>query len=191
MNIELKNIYKSYGENPVLKNFSYVFPEKEINCIMGPSGCGKTTLLQLIMGFEKADKGEILGVPYRELSAVFQEDRLCEDFTAYTNVAMVCERSVSKEEIIKNLQEVGLKEAINKPISKLSGGMKRRVAIVRAIMARSKLIIMDEPFKGLDEKTAALVIDYVKKRRGNTTIILVTHSIEEAELIQGKLLFMK
>lgn len=190
MDIELKNIYKSYGDKVVLKNFSASFKEGALTCLMGQSGCGKTTVLNLLMGLDKADGGSISGIEKGSISAVFQEDRLCEGFNAVTNIAMVGSKNLKAEKIIENLEAIGLKDCFHKPVSELSGGMKRRVAIVRAMMAEGKLLILDEPFKGLDKENLKLACNYVKSFSRGRTVIMVTHSPEEAEIMGGRVIYM-
>ena len=116
--------------------------------LMGPSGIGKTTLLLLLLGLVSPDSGEITGLP-EKVSVIFQEDRLCEDFSALSNVAMVLPRG-GEETASALLKALGLEEAMRQPVHTLSGGMKRRVAIARGLAADSPLLLMDEPFKGLD-----------------------------------------
>ena len=89
MAIELQNVCKAFGEKQVLQDFSHTFPEGELTCVMGPSGCGKTTLLSLLLGLEQPDAGKILGMEGRRKSAVFQEDRLCENASAVSNIRLV------------------------------------------------------------------------------------------------------
>lgn len=180
MSILLKNISKQFENTVVFNQFNIEIPEGKITCIMGPSGSGKTTLLSILMGLIKADSGTIHGLEGKRIAAVFQEDRLCKEITVLQNIKMVCHRKVNNEQIKEELRKVGLDGAENKKISELSGGMKRRVAIVRAIMADSDLIIMDEPFKGLDETLKINVIEYVKQKTVGKTVIVVTHEKEEA-----------
>ncbi len=183
--IVLKDICKAYGEQTVLDGFTAVFPGGEVTCIEGPSGCGKTTLLRLIAGLEKPDGGILEGVPER-IAFVFQEDRLCEDFGAVSNVRLATGKAMSREEIMEHLREIGLEDAKDKPVREFSGGMKRRVAVVRAVCCRADLIILDEPFKGLDEALRARVMDYVKKHSEGKTVLCVTHDGAEAEYLGGK-----
>ena len=187
--IIISNLEKSFGERRVLQNFNAVFPAGELSCIMGRSGCGKTTLLNILLGLLAADSGEIENLP-QKISCIFQEDRLCEDFSAVTNIRITSDKNVDKSEIEAQLKTVGLGDSLYRPVRELSGGMKRRVAIVRALMAEGELIIMDEPFKGLDESTKHQVAEYVKSRIRGRTAIMVTHDEDEVAMMGGKLIVM-
>lgn len=191
--IIINNISKSFGEKAVLSNFSESIPLGQTTVIMGESGCGKTTLINIIMGLEKADSGEILGVPDK-ISAVFQEDCLCEDFSAISNIKAVTGKKISKEDISSALQALGLSSNdLRIPVRELSGGMKRRVAIARALLAESDILIMDEPFKGLDFETRSAVIKFILNSidQNKKTLIVITHSPKEAELLSAnKTIFM-
>lgn len=189
MDIVISGLEKSFGEVKALNNFNAVFQESELSCIMGRSGCGKSTLMNILSGLMDYDGGEIRGLP-EKVSVIFQEDRLCEDFSPVTNVRIVCGKTVAKSEIETQLAKVGLGDSLYRPVRELSGGMKRRVAIVRALMAEGELVLMDEPFKGLDELTRAQVAEYVKERIKGRTAILVTHDEAEVEMMGGKLIVM-
>ena len=134
MDITLQNVSKSFGDKQVLEGFSHTFPQGELTCVMGPSGCGKTTLLSLLLGLEAPDSGEILGMEGQKLSAVFQEDRLCENTTPVSNIRLV-NPSLSKAEAQGMLRDLVLEGSLGQPVRTLSGGMKRRVAILRALAA--------------------------------------------------------
>lgn len=176
--IVLSHISKSFNGHPVLGDLSFSVPYGSTLCIMGASGCGKTTLLNIIMGIEKPEEGTVTGVPGR-IAAVFQEDRLCEDFRCITNIRMASEKT--DEEILACLDSLLIGDSAYKKISELSGGMKRRAAIARALLSDHDLLVMDEPFKGLDpetrKKTASLI------RETSCTKIIVTHDEEDAELL--------
>ncbi len=189
MDIVVSGLSKSFGMNHVLVNFNAIFPEHEITCLMGPSGCGKTTLLNILMGFMQADSGSVRGVP-RLKSAVFQEDRLCESFNAVSNVRLVCNKKTDTGKIISHFESIGLKDSLAKPVSELSGGMKRRVAIVRAILAKSDILFLDEPFKGLDDSTKKTAMNYLLDNMQGRTVIMVTHSIDEAKALKSKIITM-
>lgn len=186
MDIQVKQLTKIYDGRKVLDQINIVFSEHEIHCMMGESGCGKTTLLQCLMGLAVPEEGVIEGMP-DQFSAVFQEDRLCMDFTVYSNVKMVCPKGIKRQKVEEHLKEVGLSASINKPVKELSGGMKRRVALVRAVLAEGDLIILDEPFKGMDVNTKVNSITYLEKHRNNRTVLLVTHDKDDVELLGGKL----
>lgn len=190
MDIEVKNLSKTFGDKKVLNNINITFGESKLTCIMGQSGCGKTTLLNVIMGLIRADKGEIKGVGNKGFAAVFQEERLCEGFTAVANIKLVCGRDKSLKNIEEHLREVWLEDVGDKPVSQLSGGMRRRVAIVRAVIAESDIIIMDEPFKGLDEKIKIQVMEYVKKYTSEKTVIITTHNSYEVKMLKATLIEM-
>lgn len=188
MDIVLNNISKSFNGKVVLDDFSTVLKDKSFNYIMGESGSGKTTLLNIIMGFEKPDKGFINGIENRKISVVFQEDRLCEEFNAVTNIKLVTDKK--KAEITNEFKRVGLGGDLNKPVLNLSGGMRRRVAIVRAMMAESDIVILDEPLKGLDDETKKTVIEYIKSFVKNKLVIMVTHDKDETLFAEGSILKM-
>lgn len=181
-NIEFKNVCKSFGENRVLDNFSAIFPKGSRTAVMGPSGSGKTTLLRLIMGLEKCDSGVIEGIEGEHFGCVFQEDRLIEDISAAENLKLIFDGKLPKPAITAELASVELTgENLIKPVKEFSGGMKRRVAIVRAMMSDSDTVIMDEPFTGLDEELKDRVMDYIEDSLGARRLILVTHERSEAE----------
>lgn len=191
MDIKLVGINKSFKRQQVLDNISMTFKSGNITCIMGASGIGKTTLAYIMMGLMKADSGEITGLQGRKISAVFQEDRLIEHWDAVKNIMLVCRRDITKDFIHKNLNETGLTDYENKPVSSLSGGMRRRVAIVRALLSDYDVLIMDEPFKGLDFELKRQVIDYVGKMTKGKTVIIITHDKDEVELLRAGLITMK
>ena len=192
MTLTLENLQKSYGSLPVLDHCSFSFSSGRIYCLMGPSGSGKTTLFRILMGLEPADGGSIRFEPSSpEFSAVFQEDRLCETFSPVENLRFVLGKSVSREDIRRELSLLLPEESLSRPVFTLSGGMKRRTAICRAMTANSDLIIMDEPFTGLDEDTKKLVIEYIKSRQRGRLLIVSTHQEEDVELLGGELVRME
>lgn len=186
--ILVQSVSKSFNKSKVLNDFSCTFKNGGTTCIMGRSGCGKTTLLNILMGLLKADSGEITGMP-KNISVVFQEDRLCEGFDIVKNINLVCREKVPDEVIADHLQANGLLG--NKPVRELSGGMKRRAAIIRAVLSGWDVLIMDEPFKGLDEATREKTADYIKKQTAGKTVIMVTHDPEEVAMMEGRLIEMK
>ena len=185
MTIEVKDVKKSYDGKVVLEDFNLNIESEHSYIITGPSGCGKTTLLRLILGLEKPDAGtvKLLGdykYPFINSGTVFQEDRLCEEYDAVTNVTMVS-RKVFKETVTEELLKLLPEEAIHKPVKELSGGQKRRVAIVRACAIPSDILIMDEPFTGLDDESREKCIEYIRHKQGSGPLVLTTHDTRGLE----------
>lgn len=173
----MEAICKAYGEKQVLSGFSASLPLGRTTVLMGPSGCGKTTLLRLLSGLEAPDSGRILGLPEKK-SMIFQEDRLCENVSALSNLRL-CAPALSRKEGQERLAALGLSDSLRQPVREFSGGMKRRVAILRALCAEYDLLLADEPFKGLDDATRKRTMEYFKMQTAGKTVLLVTH--EEAE----------
>ncbi len=178
--IRLADICKSYGGRPVLRDFSAFLPAGGDVALMGPSGSGKTTLVRVIMGLEKADGGELGGAAGQHFDCVFQEDRLCEDFSALYNVALVLPRSGGRAEAA--LAALGIAGAdARKPVAQLSGGERRRVAIARAVAAPGAVLVLDEAFKGLDAAAREAAFEYIRQNRAGRSLLIVTHDAAEAE----------
>lgn len=190
MDITIKGLCKSFEGKCVLDNFDAVFPEGKISCIMGDSGCGKTTLLNILLGFEEPDEGTIEGLPDR-IGVVFQEDRLCEDFSAVSNIMLVTGNRYSKDEIRDFLARLGLKDVGDQAVREFSGGMKRRVAIARALLFDCDLVVFDEAFKGLDADTKDFVLQCARESTFGKTVISVTHDAYEAEVFSDVLIRME
>lgn len=186
-NIVIRHLCKQYEGKKVLNNASFDFPKGQTTCIMAPSGKGKTTLLRILMGLEQADEGTILGMEGLKKSAVFQEDRLCENLSASANIRLVSLKKIpgGKQQEIKDIheamEEIGLSGCEDQPARELSGGMRRRVALLRALYADWDILFLDEPFKGLDEETKEKAIAYTKKCCQGKTVIFVTHDKREAQ----------
>lgn len=179
--IVLVGIGKSYGEHTVLADLTATFPRGKATCIMAPSGVGKTTLLRLIAGFERPDGGSIAGAD-GGISAVFQENRLSDRANAVQN-AMLGRPDATREEAKEILTALGLGEHLKKPVSSLSGGMRRRVAIARALLSDAPLLLFDEAFKGLDEQTKKQTVKVVLEKTRGKTLLAVTHDENEAALL--------
>ena len=188
--LELKNIKKTYNETIVLDGFSAICDSSRPSCIMGESGAGKTTLLNIIMGLVSADSG-MAGYSFQSeavmtdggyrTSAVFQETSLVLHLNPVINVAMVLGHNSDKKRIKQELGYLIDEEFLDKPCAQYSGGMKRRVEIVRAIMADSDIVVMDEPFAGLDDTTKNKVIAYIMDNIGDRILIISTHDLSDAE----------
>ena len=188
MPLRIHNLSKSFDGQPVLSGVSTVLEEGNTYCLMGPSGAGKTTLLRILMGLERADSGRVEGLSGLRISAVFQEDRLCERFTALENVRLAAAPSLSDADIRKALSAILPPQALDRPVSALSGGMKRRTAIGRALLAPFDLLLMDEPFTGLDEDTRRRTAAFIRERAAGRMILLSTHQEEDVRLFQARVL---
>ena len=184
MNLELKDVSKAYAGKTVLDRVSHIFPEGRATCVLGRSGAGKTTLLRILMGLEKPDSGRVDGLTGRRMSAVFQEDRLLPWGSTAGNIRFV-NAKLTPEEIESGLEEVGLGGTGRVLASELSGGMARRVALVRALLSEWDVLFLDEPFKGLDADAKHLAIEAVRAHRKGRTVILVTHDQSEAEALDA------
>ena len=213
--LALRSVTKSYDGQPVLSDLSLEFSAGTFYCLMAPSGNGKTTLFRLILGLEKPDSGVIrFGIPAGDpsnnnikassgtvsksdpcrlrgthplISAVFQENRLLEGYTAIENLRFALGKRYSREALTAYLLRLLPEDALNKPVCEFSGGMKRRVAILRAIL---DIILMDEPFTGLDADTRQLTIDLVKELCAGKLLIIATHAEDDAELLGAKILHL-
>jgi len=168
--LHVKHISKAYGKQSIWEDFSASYEPGKMYDLNGPSGSGKTTLFRMLCGLEKPDGGSIEGIG--QFSMVFQENRLCEEYSAIENVAMVIGDCIEAKEALGKLLEG---EALEKPCSQLSGGMKRRVALVRAMEANSDMVLLDEPFTGMDAQTRQRAESYIRERQGNRPILIASH----------------
>lgn len=186
--ISLRGVDKSFGTQTVLKDFNLDIPDGARIAIMGRSGAGKTTLLNIITGLMKPDRGSVTLPRGLRFGAVFQEDRLIEPLSAVSNCRLVQNRSEDISKISVLLDSLGIGSGLaEKPVSELSGGERRRVAIARAILSCPDVFILDEPFKGIDQKTLPKVIEILSDAIGGATLILVTHSSDEATALSCKI----
>ena len=208
VSLSLKNVSKQYSQrnsetNIVLENINIQIFEGEIITILGKSGCGKSTLLNLIAGFENSYSGEILlnGKPVKDISPdrimMFQESALFPWLTAFQNVEIALQMAKvpknQRKNIVKhNLNIVGLSEYSNSYIHQLSGGMKQRVSLARALSLNPQILLMDEPFAALDitikKSLYKELLDVHEKTR--KTILFVTHNINEAVLLGDRVIVM-
>lgn len=198
MIIKLNHLSKAYNSHLVLSRLDLELDSSQPNCLMSPSGSGKTTLLRILAGLETADQGRAeyfqddgspLGRPPR-ISMVFQENRLCEDFSASDNVYMVCSRFKSRAQVQEELSYLLPSKWLDQPVRNLSGGMKRRVALCRALSVPFDLLLLDEPYTGLDEETRRTAIDYTLQRLNGRLVINATHDLQEARLLGGRIIHL-
>lgn len=181
--LTIRGICKSFEGRPVLEDVSFDFPEAAVTALRGPSGCGKTTLVNIILGLIEPDAGDVLMPASARTAAVFQEDRLIEHFSAARNVRLTAPASVTDEQIRSALSELGLAQDGEKRVSEFSGGMRRRVAVIRAALFQPQFLLLDEPFKGLDEEMRARTAAFLRRNCAQATTILVTHDETEAALM--------
>ena len=176
--LEAIQLTKAFKGQTVLSGFSARLEKGGHYCLMGASGSGKTTLINILLGLMKPDNGTIRRAPDLTMSAVFQEDRLLEQMTAAANVALVSK--ATNNEIEGLLTALGIPpESLLQPVSTYSGGMKRRVALARALLAEYDVLFLDEPYKGLDEATRGQVMQIVNRYTNGKTVLLITHDKEE------------
>ena len=174
MELRAEHLRKDYGGVPVLRDVSFTAREG-VTCVMGPSGEGKTTLLRLLLGLEQPDGGAVTGLEGRPMAAVFQEDRLLMSRTALENLRFVLGPAFRETECRALLAELGLPGADDRPVLEYSGGMRRRVALARALAAASDLLVLDEPFTGLDRETRKRCVEAIRRRCAGRVVVLATH----------------
>ena len=183
--IRLKECTVSYPNEVVLDSLQAEFDAGEIWAVTGASGSGKTTFLKTLWGLKKPDIGEVSGIQQIR-AGVFQENRLFEEFTAIENVFATGSCVYDRETVEEAVLELLPKESFTKPVKEYSGGMKRRVEIIRALLSDSDVILMDEPFAGLDDATKEVAIQFIEKYRCGRTLIFATHGKTEIEKLSAK-----
>lgn len=179
--VTVSHVSKAFQGQQVLSDVSFVFEEGQIYCLMGASGSGKTTFFRILMGLEKADSGKVSGI--KRISAVFQEDCLLEYCNAVDNVCLVLEGHAARRQAAEKLQRLLPGDCIYKPVRELSGGMRRRVALARAMLAESELLILDEPFTGLDGASKEQAFQFIRDFKAGRTLLFSTHDRADAEAL--------
>ncbi|MGI6011330.1 MAG: ATP-binding cassette domain-containing protein [Ruminococcus sp.] len=189
MEYGLERVSKGYNGQPVLDCVTLRLHPGRPVCVMGPSGCGKTTLLRLLMGLEQPEEGRVLHNTNQCMGVMFQEDRLLEWTSPVKNVQTVCDRK--PEEIREHLKKVLPEDALEKNVKNLSGGMKRRVALVRAVMAPARILLLDEPFTGLDESTKKRAAGYLMEYLEDRILIFSSHQERDAGYLKAEVFKME
>ena len=180
--LEISHLTKRFGEKTLFEDLDLTLTAPAV--LWAPSGWGKTTLLRILMGLEMPTSGAVQGVG--KVSAVFQEDRLCPQLTAVENVALVLPGPMDqyKKQIETDFQQLGLDDAaLSLPARKLSGGQKRRAALLRALWAESDTLLLDEPFTGMDPETMKKAAALLKARCQDRNVLLATHDREAIEAL--------
>ena len=190
MKLLVEGLCKSYDGISVLENVTFS-AEGGVTCIMAPSGAGKTTLLRILLGLEHSDSGTVTGLADAQVSAVFQEDRLLEQLDARGNLRFVLGKQYDEQAASGLLAELGLADVGEKPVREYSGGMKRRLALARALLVPFDLLILDEPFTGLDVENRRRAAACVQSRSAGKIVLLVTHEKEDAAGLDARIITLQ
>ncbi len=205
--LEVKDLYKKYGDNVTLQNISFDVYDGEFLSILGPSGCGKTTLLRILIGLLEPTSGRIYengaditdaDPSKRSMGIVFQNFALFENMTVLGNVAYALKRNketrkTADQTARQMLETLGLAEHINKKPQGLSGGQQQRVAIARTLVLNPDIILFDEPMSALDVETRIALRRELKEiqKKFGTTMIYITHDQEEAFALSDRIMVME
>ena len=192
--LALRDVEKGYDTVRVLEGASASFEPLRPHVVMGPSGAGKTTLLRLLAGLERPDAGTVVRGADVRLGMTFQEDRLCENLTATANIRLphgylpdeLRERCLAQER--EAMEACGL-PIDARPVRELSGGQRRRVAILRCVLADANTLLFDEPLKGMDEKTVDAVMAFVGPLVAERTVLWATHDERDLAFFESPVLW--
>src|ERR1700753_1160156 len=210
--VEFRNVMKSFGEKRVLNNVSFQIEQGEAVCVLGRSGTGKSVTLKLIMALMRPDSGEVwvdrdnglgmgekrLSLVRRKLGYLFQDAALFDSLTLYENLALPLSRLTNKskdeidDEVHRVLTDVGLGADVAKYPSALSGGMKKRAGLARALVLEPKILLADEPSSGLDRITASEIDELLMRRKTEhgTALIVVTHDVHGARRLADRIVVL-
>ncbi|MBO8179444.1 MAG: ABC transporter ATP-binding protein [Archaeoglobus sp.] len=192
MALTVEGLKKSYGNLKVLDGVTFSVEEGEFVCLIGESGCGKTTILKIIAGLERPDEGRVDFKGVNRMGFVFQDDRLLPWKTVYGNIQFALKAmGIEDGEVVRRIIDfVGLKGFENYYPKQLSGGMRQRVGIARALAVNPDLLLMDEPFASLDARTRERMQEELLRIVGGKTVVFVTHSIDEAVYLADKIVIL-
>lgn len=186
--IKLENLCKRFGDHAVIEGLSYTLPDKGIFALMGPSGLGKTTLLRLLAGLEQPSNGT-LESDHKRVSVAFQEPRLISWLDCKENITFVLSENNGSSEIADSfLKKLELSAVANARPETLSGGMKQRLSLARALAFGGDLLLLDEPFTGLDAALKERIAPLIKAANPNGLTIVITHDKTEAALLGATVL---
>ena len=191
--LTLTGVTKRFPQGPEIGPVSLAVSSGEPLCIMAPSGSGKTTLLRIAAGLDVMSSGaigfEVDGEACRTWSSsmVFQDDRLCEQADAVANTAIALTGPAASQRSREVLESLGLTECTDRPVRTLSGGQRRRVALARALVADADILLLDEPFNGLDDKARAQTAALVRNRARYVPTIIATHVLDDAQLLGARI----
>ncbi len=188
----LEGISKSYGVRPVLEDVAFSVRPGTPVCLMAPSGSGKTTLLRIVAGLERADRGTVTmddkprWLP--RISMAFQDDRLADQASALANARLPLEPgSAAWNRAPELLRALGIGERMHSPAGTCSGGERKRIVLARALLAPHDILLLDEPFSGLDYAARAEAAAVVREREGSSVVIAATHDRRDAELLGARI----
>lgn len=184
--IAAEHLWKSYDGVEVLRDVSLTVTEGEPVCLMAPSGTGKTTLLRLLMGLERPDRGRVVTPPGLRWAAVFQEDRLLEHLDALGNLRFALGPGLEWEKAAALLAELGLGDVGDKAVRDYSGGMKRRLALARALLAPADALALDEPFAGLDGESRERCLEAIRRLTAERVLLLASHDGADAPALGAR-----
>lgn len=185
--IELQNVTRRFGERTVLQELSYTFPKKGIVALMGASGLGKTTLLRLLAGLDSPDGGSVLNT-FGRTAVSFQEPRLVPWLTCEENIRFVLPEEDASDRVTELLQALELTDAANALPDTLSGGMKQRVSLARALAFGGDLLLLDEPFSALDKALKTRLFPLIKNANPAGLTVIITHDVQEAHALDAQIL---
>ncbi|MDO4291868.1 MAG: ATP-binding cassette domain-containing protein [Eubacteriales bacterium] len=184
----IRGLCKSFDEKNVLSHLTLSLSCPGSYCLMAPSGTGKTTLFSILLGLEQADCGSIEGLDGKRISAVFQENRLLEGYDALTNLRLVTGSRLCLHQLQALFLTLLPADAFKQPVSEFSGGMKRRLALLRALAVPFDILLLDEPFTGLDEENRQKAAALIRERTAGKLVIASSHLEGDAELLGAKII---
>lgn len=185
--IRVENLWKSYDGKPVLQDVNLTIPGGRITCVMAPSGAGKTTLVRILLGLETQDRGTVYVPENCRWAAVFQEDRLLEHLDARGNLRFALGGAYDEARATGLLAELGLPETGNQAVREFSGGMRRRLALARALLAEADALALDEPFNGVDEENRSKCRALIRREAAGRPVVLVTHDEADAAALEAEI----